>query len=282
VREFGRGLEPVIMLHGGWGAEHSGLLEAVRALEGRYRFIFYDQRGSLRSPSPDTSITFSRHIEDLELLRQELGVDSVTIVAHSMGAILASAYASKCPARVRQLVLLAPARLKNPFPDGDKALLDSQNAALETFVNRREVAEELEKYELNRSNRPLTSREATAKFRINLYKRMLYNIARWPLLTGGRGMYRSNVGPLTEKTYPTSGWDYFDEFKRRTYHVGIIVGDHDFIDFGNGIIKKWTQDNPRIKLTIVEKAGHMLWIDQPGVLAEEISRHLQVSGSAAR
>jgi proline iminopeptidase len=135
---------------------------------------------------------------------------------------------------------------------------------------------------LNRSDRPLTSPEATARFRINLYRRMLYDVANWPLLTGGRGMYRAHVGPLTEKTYPTSGWDYFAEFKRRTYPVAIIVGDHDFIDFGNGIIRKWTQDNPRIALTVIEKAGHLLWIDQPGVLAQALSRHLHAPATAAR
>jgi proline iminopeptidase len=282
VREFGRGSEPVIMLHGGWGAEHSGLIEAVKALEDRYRFIFYDQRGSLRSPSPDSLITFDRHIEDLELLRQELGLDTLTIVAHSMGAILASAYASKYPLRIKQLVLLAPAHLKNPFPDADKALLERQNASLETFLNRREVAEELERYGLNRGDRPLTSREATVKFRINLYKRMLYNIANWPLLTGGRGLYKGHVGELTAKTYPPSGWDYIDEFRRRTFPVRIIVGDHDFLDFGNGIIKKWTQGIPGIKLTIIEKAGHLLWLDQPDALAAELLRHLEAPGSEAR
>ena len=282
VREFGRGSEPVIMLHGGWGAEHSGLIEAVKTLEDRYRFIFYDQRGSLRSPSPDSMITFDRHIEDLELLRQELGLDTLTIVGHSMGAILASAYASKYPVRIRRLVLVAPAHLKNPFPDADKALLDRQNASLETFLNRREVTEEVERYRLNRTDRPLTSREETARFRINLYKRMIYNITNWPLLTGGRGLYKGHIGELTAKTYPPSGWDYIDEFRRRTFQVGIIVGDHDFLDFGNGIIKKWTQGVPGIKLTIVEKAGHLLWLDQPDALAAELLRHLEAPGTAAR
>jgi proline iminopeptidase len=254
----------------------------VRALEGRFRFIFYDQRGSLRSPAPDATITFDRHIEDLELLRKELHLDTVTIVAHSMGAILASAYASKYPFRIKQLVLLAPAQLRNPFPDADKALLDQQNKSFDTFLNRREVTQELDRYALNRTDATPTSQEETAKFRINLYKRMLYDITRWPLLTGGRAMYRGHVGELTSKTYPPSGWNYIDEFKRQAYPIGIIVGDHDFIDFGNGIIKKWTQGIPQIELTIVEKAGHLLWIDQPDALARELSRHLERRKSETR
>jgi pimeloyl-ACP methyl ester carboxylesterase len=275
VREFGRGSDPVIMLHGGWGAEHSGLLEAVRTLEDRYRFIFYDQRGSLRSPSPDSLITFDRHIEDLELLRKELQQDTLTLVGHSMGAILASAYASKYPLRIKQLILLAPPHLRNPLPDADRVLLDQQSASLETFLNRREVAQELNRYGLDRTDRPLTSQEETAKFRINLYKRMLYDVSHWPRLTGGRALYKGHVAELTSKTYPPSGWDYIQEFTRRTYPVGIIVGDHDFLDFGNGLTKKWTRHIPHIELTIVKNAGHLLWVDQADVLAAELSRHLE-------
>jgi proline iminopeptidase len=136
VREFGDGSELVVILHGGWGGDHSGLLEAVKDLKARYRFVLYDQRGSLRSPSPDALITFDRHIDDLERLREELHVDRLNLVGHSMGAILASAYAAKHPQRIKRLTLLAPAYLKNPFPEEDKAVKAAQDASLGEFLNR--------------------------------------------------------------------------------------------------------------------------------------------------
>ena len=274
VREFGRGSERVVMLHGGWGAEHSGLIEAVRPLEHRYRFVFYDQRGSLRSPAPDSSISFDRHVEDLELLRRELNLDTITIVGHSMGAVLASAYATKYPDRVRHLLLLAPAYLKNPLSKEEQRLLQQGNADFQTFLNRPEVAYELNQYGLDRTDRPLTSAEETARFRINLYRRMLYDVSHWPRLTGGRALYKAHVGELTEKTYPASGWNYIQEFSARQYPVSIIVGDHDFLDFGNGLLEQWGREAPRVNVSIIEKAGHLLWIDQPDVLAQAIARHL--------
>src|SRR3990170_2076324 len=112
VLEFGNGSDTIIMLHGGWGGEHSGLINAVKDLKDQYHFILYDQRGGLRSPCPDSLVTFNNHIEDVELLRKELKLDKLTIVGHSMGAVLASAYAAKYPQRIKQLILLAPARLK--------------------------------------------------------------------------------------------------------------------------------------------------------------------------
>jgi proline iminopeptidase len=274
VREFGDGSEPVVLLHGGWGAEHSGLLEAVKDLKARYRFILYDQRGSLRSPSPDDLITFDRHIEDLERLRGELNVDRLNLVGHSMGAVLASAYAAKYPQRIRRLTLLAPAYLKNPIPDEDKAIRDAQDASLRAFLNRPEVTQELDRYRLNRTEPPLTSREETAKFRINLYKRMLYDVRNWPALMGGRALYKGHVDGLTARTYPASGWDYLGDFKRHGYPVGIIVGDHDFLDFGNRLIKKWVDGASQVRLSIVERAGHLIWVDQPQRFAAELQRHL--------
>ena len=275
VREWGNGSETIIMLHGGWGAEHSGLIEAVKDLRDQYHFIFYDQRGSLRSPSPDSLITFDRHIEDLELLRKELNLDELNLVGHSMGAILASAYASKYPERIKQLTLVAPAYLKNPIPEEDNDLHHQEYLSFQPFLNRPEVLQELDKYGLDRTDPPLSSREETSKFRIDFAKRMLYDVRNWPALMGGRALYKGHVYELTSQTYPESGWDYLEEFKHRAYPVGIIIGDHDFLDFGNQLIKKWVDGIPQIKLSIIEHAGHMIWIDQPELFAKALLAHLE-------
>ncbi|RAW02102.1 alpha/beta fold hydrolase [Pseudochryseolinea flava] len=66
VRTLGYGSDTVVLLHGGWGGEHHTLLDAVRGLEDKFLFVLYDQRGSLRSPFPDSLISFEHHIEDLE------------------------------------------------------------------------------------------------------------------------------------------------------------------------------------------------------------------------
>src|SRR5687768_9685396 len=66
VQEYGTGRDTVIVVHGGFGAEHSYLLDAFRGLEERFHFVFYDQRGSLRSPCPDSLISVAAHIRDVE------------------------------------------------------------------------------------------------------------------------------------------------------------------------------------------------------------------------
>jgi len=104
---------------------------------------------------------------------------------------------------------------------------------------------------------------------------MLYDISKWPHLTGGRALYKGHVFELTAATYPKSGWDYIVEFKSPSYTVGIISGDHDFLDFNNHLIKKWAKGKSQIKLGIVKNAGHMIWVDQPEEFAKQLGRHLE-------
>lgn len=275
VLELGEGSDTIIMLHGGWGGEHSGLVSAVEDLKNQFHFIFYDQRGSLRSPCPDSLVTFNHHIEDLELLRQELNLDKLSIVGHSMGAVLACAYATKYPQHIKRLVLLSPAGLKYPLPETDKALVAQSWKMSDAFMNRKEVNQELEKYQLNREKPGLSSREETIKYRINLGKRMLYDITKWPLLNESPHTFKGHLFSLVEATYPAAGWDYINEFKKQGYPVGIIIGHQDFLDFENHLIKKYASEVPRVKLSVIENAGHFLWLDQPKVFAKTLQLYLR-------
>lgn len=92
---------------------------------------------------------------------------------------------------------------------------------------------------------------------------------------GGRALYKGFVFELTSETYPKTGWDYVQEFKNRSYPVSIIIGDHDFLDFGNRLIQKWIKDMPQIKLSTIKNAGHMIWLDQPEAFEKELRRHLK-------
>ena len=192
-----------------------------------------------------------------------------------MGAVLACAYASQYPHHIRQLTLLAPAPLKDPLPETDNELQRKANSAQQAFMERPEVLQEINKYNLNRPRSALTSLEETGKFRIQFAKRMLYDITKWRSLMGGRALYKGHVFHLTSSTYPQSGWDYFEEFKQQAYPVSIIIGDHDFLDFGNHLTRKWSSEVPRIKFTTIENAGHLIWIDQPEAFSKVLHHHLK-------
>ena len=70
VTELGSG-PPVIFLHGGPGNDFNYFIDAARPHIDRYRFIFFDQRGSLLSPvgaAQTKSVTLAVLVDDLEAL----------------------------------------------------------------------------------------------------------------------------------------------------------------------------------------------------------------------
>lgn len=275
VREFGSGRDTIILLHGGWGGDHEGMIEMVEGLKDEYKFFTYEQRGSLRSPFPDSLITFQHHIQDLELLRKELDLNTMTVVGHSMGTVLASAYASQYPSHIKKLVLISPVDLKNPYPEEEQVLYKASYAKYESFSKRPEVETEFRKNHLLRQNPPLTSKEETIKDRINFASMMMYDVSKWNKLSNGRALFKSNVFALTQKTYPKDGWDYIEEFKKHSYPISMIIGDHDRFDFGNPITEKWSKEVPRTTFVSLQNAGHMIWIDQPEELTKILRQQLQ-------
>lgn len=275
VYELGTGPDTVVMLHGGWGGDHVPLITAVKDVLDKYHFIFYDQRGSLRSPAPDSLITYENHIEDLELLRKELGISKLKIVAHSMGAVLGAAYASKYPKYVDKLVVISPAQMKNPISEEDLAILEKSQKKFEPFLNRPEVQKELNTYSLSRDTPPLSSKEESSKFRIYFAARMLYDVRNWKHLGGGRALYKGHVFSLTANSYPKDGWDFPAFFQKSNMPVRIIMGDHDFLDFGAAFNTKWSHETPSSKLFKIKDAGHFIWIDQPDLFTEALLKALE-------
>jgi proline iminopeptidase len=75
----------------------------------RFEVIYYDQRGSGHSPVGDPDrVTLQGSIDDLNGLRQGLGIDRLNLVGHSFGADLAVCYAGRHPDRVASLVVASP------------------------------------------------------------------------------------------------------------------------------------------------------------------------------
>ncbi len=98
---------PLLCLHGGPGATHDYLepLEAIAAT-GR-RVIFYDQLGSGNSDHPHNPAMWNVELflEELEIVRNALGLERLQILGQSWGGMLAMEYSLKKPKGLASLVL---------------------------------------------------------------------------------------------------------------------------------------------------------------------------------
>lgn len=108
-RRIGAG-PPTVVLHGGPGAHHDYLLPGFDALAQGRELIYYDQRGGGQSPvSRDTPVGWREHVADLEELRRQWGIESLSLAGYSWGGLLALLYAGEFPERVARLALVSPA-----------------------------------------------------------------------------------------------------------------------------------------------------------------------------
>lgn len=119
--------EPVLMIHGGPGYPFTEAWQGLDALSDKYRFIYYQQRGSGRSTRPvdtfesknyrknmmelEEALGLTTQLRDIEAFRMSCGVEAITVIGHSYGGFLGALYASEYPDRVKNLILIAPAEL---------------------------------------------------------------------------------------------------------------------------------------------------------------------------
>ncbi|MGH7629210.1 MAG: alpha/beta fold hydrolase [Gemmatimonadales bacterium] len=140
-RRIGSG-PPVAVLHGGPGASHDYLLPGFDALADGRALIYYDQRGGGRSPVPrQEPVGWRDHVADLEALREQWGLDRLTILGYSWGGLLAQLYASEHPTRVERLALVCPAPSWRPARDEFERRFAERNLAPEVQAERQALRE---------------------------------------------------------------------------------------------------------------------------------------------
>ncbi len=90
--------------------QDSEYLGDLGGLSAHRQLVLLDPRGTGRSATPadPTSYRCDRQVDDVEALREHLGLDQVDLLAHSAGANLALLYAARHPHRVGTLVLVTP------------------------------------------------------------------------------------------------------------------------------------------------------------------------------
>lgn len=131
--------DPIVVVHGGPGLDHEYLQPGLDALATVNSLVYYDQRGTGRSSAAldESGINFDVFIEDIEQLRQALGFETISVLGHSFGALLALEYARRYPDRTRALILMNPVEPGSRFQEETRQRQAQRRTA--------EVAAEMEK-----------------------------------------------------------------------------------------------------------------------------------------
>lgn len=96
------------LVHGGPGSDHTGYKARYAQLKEKMQVVYFDHRGHGRSALGDPrTYTLDENVEDMEALRQYLGLGPIVSIGASYGGMVAMAHAARHPDSVSHLVLVA-------------------------------------------------------------------------------------------------------------------------------------------------------------------------------
>jgi proline iminopeptidase len=278
--EFGKGA-PLVVLHGGPGADHTYFLPWLLPLARTHRLIFIDERGSGRSERLQdvTKYTIENMADDVEAVRVALNLGKIDMLGHSCGGVLAEAYALKYQQHLNHLILnstFASTREMNEVLAHEKAQMPPDKLAR---------LNELEKAGLYGKGEMWEHGRYTAE-----YETLAWGPGYFPFLYGARP--DSTYDPATGNA-PTN-WELYREMwgsdgefiidgnlksveyvdRLPTIHVPtlMLVGDHD--ECNPSLSNEMHQKIAGSKLVILPNSGHMNFVDQPEMWQKAVNGFL--------
>ena len=278
--EFGKGA-PLVILHGGPGADHTYLLPGLVPLARTHRLIFIDERGSGQSERLQdvAKYTVENNVEDVEAVRVALGLGKIDLFGHSCGGVFAEAYALKYQEHLNHLILnstFASTTEMNAALAREKAQMAPEKLAR---LNQLEAAGLYDKGALWEHGR------YTAE-----YEKLAWRDGYFPFLYGARpdSAYDPATGnaPTNWELYREM-WGSHGEFvidgnlksvewvdRLHTIHVPnlILVGEHDESD--PVMSREMHEKIAGSKLVIFPNAGHMNFVDQPEMWQQTVNEFL--------
>lgn len=263
AREVGHG-QPIVILHGGPDFDHAYFLPDLDRLADGYRLIYYDQRGRGKSAEhvgPD-DVSLASDIDDLDKVRQHFELESMTLLGHSWGAVLALEYALRHPGAVSRLILLNPA----PASASDVALF------------RKTYLEKLGDAAMARQKEIIASRayqagepEAViARYRIHFrpafarsadYERLMKAMNAAFVSQGKQGILeaRAAENSLMRDTWQVPGYDLLPRLASLKMPALVIAGDHDFIPIET--VAHIAQALPGATFVTLKNCGHFSYME---------------------
>ena len=248
------------LIHGGPGGEHAGFKPAMSVLTDTMQLVYFDHRGHGRSDrSGDPArYTLDENVEDMEALRQYLGLGPIVSIGTSYGGMVAMAHAARYPASVAKLILVVTAAHAGFLPRAQQ-LVRERGTPEQQRVSERVWAGETtspdQMTEFYAIMGPLYSTRYDRAAAEAVRGRFIYSPEPQNRAFGPGGFLRT--------------YDLRPELGRITAPTLIVAGAHDWIcppDFSEEIHRLI----PGSELQVFEHSSHTIRSDEPERLNREI------------
>jgi proline iminopeptidase len=258
--------DPIIVVHGGPGLDHAYLQPGLDALAIRNTLIYYDQRGTGRSVTAldSSGVSLDAFVGDIEALREALGYQRVTLLAHSFGALIALDYAARHPENVRALILM------NPVEPGSRYL--AERAARQQAARTPEDSTELAALiggEAFAARDPAT----VSQFYRILFRQTLRDRARISELELDLAEATADNGPEVQRLLGESlgELDWWDRLPEIAVPTLVLHGRYDLLPLE--VSQEIAATLPRARLVVLA-SGHFPYLEDPDGLLSAVSSFL--------
>lgn len=273
-RDIGQG-PPIIILHGGPSFDHHYLLPEMDRLADTFRLIYYDQRGRGKSAGTlqPAAVSIQSEMADLETLCAFFELESVALLGHSWGGLLAMEYALRHPERVSHLILLNTA----PASHDDC-----------TLFQRERDAHDLAAVETLRAleSRPGFAEGDDLEARAAYYRVYFRSTVRSPELLDGlienlrvawtkEGVLTAGAigNQLWHETYESPGYDLLPALTRVRIPALVLHGDYDFVPVA--CATHIAKAIPGARLVVLPECGHFSYIERPDAVRTALHEFFQ-------
>lgn len=268
-REIGEG-QPIIVIHGGPDFSHSYLLPDMDRLSDSFYLIYYDQRGRGRSTQnvQVEDVTIRSEIEDLESLRRYLGLDSIVVLGHSWGGLLAMEYAVRYPDFVSHLILMNAA----PASHEDYILFRQELARKRGFGDVETLKALLSSTQYQEGDLETDAKYYKLHFKVTLREpehltRVIQNL-RLNMNKEGILKARAIEKRLYDETWFLGEYNLLPLLKRIGSPTLVLHRGYDFIPID--IAARIAQAIPEARLVVLEECGHFSYLECPDQVQKEI------------
>jgi pimeloyl-ACP methyl ester carboxylesterase len=268
-RRVGSG--PSLICHGG-GPGFSGLyLQNVGGLDQDFELVLPDPRGTGGSDRPADVRAYSNedYANDVEELREHLGLERINLLGHSHGGVVAMDYAALFPDRVDKLVL---ASTLARFQEEQVAAMDAGMEAKsgEPWYDDARAALEAEQagdFETDEELGELALREFPFYFaRYGDKERAYLDSLRADTPNADTLRY------FNEEVFPA--FDLRPQLEQITAPTLVITGEEDFIT-GPVCADEIEQSLRDVRKVLIPGAGHFVFVETPEAFREAVRDFLQ-------
>jgi proline iminopeptidase len=245
---------PFIVLHGGLGFDHVYMKSTLRPLEDAMRMVYVDQRNNGRSEhGPLERVTIPKLADDVDGLREHLGLERVGVMGHSYGGFVALEYATRYPDRVSHLIAL----------DTSPGTFTPEEAELAERPDPSWITPEISKaMELFAAGMPATREEFEPLLEdfVPIYLKKLKPSDLAVLLAS------ATIDPAmaAHSMQVLPGWSVDAKLGDISAPSLILCGRYDLLTTPE-CAKHMSTSIPDAELVFFEESGHFPWLEEPDV-----------------